>query len=122
MKFDGEKRSLIIRKEGFLRNRTVLRNEYGIFLAQAQYDKNSLAAGIIALEDQHLSFQIAAETLSYRVCNESGKLLFTYDISEIASTGSFSQQAQVLLSLLVSACWYNLLPVKEKKAEELPVT
>src|SRR5574338_1694414 len=33
-----EKRVFLIRKEGFLRNRTVLRNEYGILIGQLRFE------------------------------------------------------------------------------------
>jgi hypothetical protein len=49
---DDEKESFLIGREGFLRRRTVLRNEYGIRIGQLTYDNNQDNQGMIDVYEE----------------------------------------------------------------------
>ncbi len=55
---DISKRAFRIEKAGFLKNRTVLKNEYGVNIAQLAPEKNHANEGVIELEDQRLFYSI----------------------------------------------------------------
>jgi hypothetical protein len=57
----GERRVFMIRREGFLRNRTVLRDEYGMRIGQLNYEKSSPHTGTIELEDETFTYSISGE-------------------------------------------------------------
>src|SRR5687767_180088 len=70
IEYGNEKRVLMIRKEGFLRIRTVLRNEYGVRLGQLNYEKWNSSEGTIDLGDEKFAYTIRenphAELVIYR--------------------------------------------------------
>jgi len=52
------KRVFQFRKEGFWKNKTVLRNEYGIQMGRLEYEKKNAHAGVLELDDEKFSFAI----------------------------------------------------------------
>ena len=70
IEYADEKRVFLIRKEGFLRNKTVLRNEYGVRLGQLGYEKSNSSEGTIELNDEKFYYTIhnnpMAELAIYR--------------------------------------------------------
>ena len=109
----GEKRVFMIRKEGFLRNKTVLRNEYGIRIGSLNHEKLNVTQGQIELNDEKFSYVIKPDPLPeltiYRdnidnpfvVCG----LNSTAESHYAGQAMSFSQYF-----LLMSLCWYMILP------------
>src|SRR5262245_7601417 len=55
---DDEKRVFLIGKEGFLRTRTVLRNEYGIRMGQLIYDGTEENQGSLEVDDEEFTYQV----------------------------------------------------------------
>src|ERR1700746_2691025 len=53
---DDEKRVFLIGREGFLRRRTVLRNEYGIRVGQLTYDNNQDNQGLIDVYEEDFNY------------------------------------------------------------------
>src|SRR4029078_1464095 len=56
MSADDEKRVFLIGREGFLRRRTVLRNEYGIRIGQLTYDNNQDNQGMIEVYEEDFTY------------------------------------------------------------------
>src|SRR5437762_14028448 len=56
MSADDEKRVFLIGREGFLRRRTVLRNEYGIRIGQLTYDNNQNNQGLIDVYEEDFNY------------------------------------------------------------------
>ena len=55
---DDEKRVFLVGREGFLRRRTVLRNEYGIKIGQLSNENSQDTTGIIELDKRRFSYSI----------------------------------------------------------------
>src|SRR5438477_5408040 len=53
---NDEKRVLLIAKEGFLRSRTVLRNEYGVRVGQLNYDSTQEDRGRIEIYEEEFNY------------------------------------------------------------------
>src|SRR5947207_7785123 len=53
---DDEKRVFLIGREGFLRRRTVLRNEYGVRMGQLNYDSNQDNQGNIDVDNEQFNY------------------------------------------------------------------
>lgn len=58
IEFGGKKRVFMIRREGFLKNRIVLRNEYGMRLGQLHYEKSNLLTGSLELDGEIFTYTI----------------------------------------------------------------
>jgi hypothetical protein len=58
IEYAAEKRVFMIRKEGFLRNKTVLRNEYGVRMGQLGHDKSNASEGQIELDGEKFFYII----------------------------------------------------------------
>src|SRR6266496_2317380 len=57
---EDEKRVFLIGREGFLRRRTVLRNEYGVRMGQLSYDNNLENEGNIDIDDEQFNYILQA--------------------------------------------------------------
>ncbi len=119
----GEKRVFQIRKEGFLRNKTVLRNEYGIRIGQLDYDKSNSNDGSIELNDEKFSYSIQnssqPEILIFHENKEEPLAVCGMKTDE----GNQSAKLKNKLSpsqhfLLMSLCWYLFLPVAKQSLAE----
>ena len=112
------KRVFHIRKEGFLRNKTILRNEYGVRIGQVIYEKGKAAEGIIDLQTEKFNYRVnggsspvlnifrEAQSEPLMSCSLRENDLFHFDKND--DLGAAEQV------LLLSLCWYTFLPVAEK--------
>lgn len=122
----GERRVFQIRKEGFLRNKTVLRNEYGIRIGQLGYEKSNSNEGSIELNDEKFSYSIQnnsqSEILIYRENKEEPFVVCGLKTDNGKTSVKLKNKNKLSPSqhfLLMSLCWYMFLPVaKESMAEE----
>lgn len=121
-----EKRVFQIRREGFLRNKTVLRNEYGIRIGQLDHVKSNDTEG---------EFELNEEKFSYTISNEPSPELFLYrenttvpfvvcGLKENNGNTSFHFSEKNIFSplqhfLLMSLCWYTFLPVTNTNRVEV---
>src|SRR5262245_49464609 len=64
IQYADEKRVFLIRKEGFLRNKTVLRNEYGMRIGKMEHDKTHSMIGSIELNDEKFFYTVRNNPLS----------------------------------------------------------
>ena len=116
-----EKRVFLIRQEGFRRNKTVLRNEYGIKL------------GELGVEDKGNFIDVNNERFYYTIHNNPLAELVIYKESigkpivicglnvnngnpsvHIGKGKSLNSQT----SLLMALCWYMFLPVAKENVAE----
>jgi hypothetical protein len=116
----NEQRVFLIRKEGFFRNKTVLRNEYGIKVGELGLENENR---FIDVNNERFYYQVEespiAQMILYREKKEdpvvicglnvrdgNASVQFEYDKSLISQTG-----------LLMALCWYMFMP----SAKELNV-
>ena len=103
-----EKRVFLIGKEGFLRSRTVLRNEYGIRMGQLIYD---------GIEDNQGSLEVYDEEFTYHIGNGYPTEATIYKNSETFVTCELPAVAKDHDLLILALCWYITTAVKIKIEE-----
>ena len=118
---DGERRVFLIRKEGF-RNRTILRNEYGVRVGFAGKENNR---HFIELDNQRFFYDLAPSTqqpsLAIYSDVQQDKPLAVCELDareksllqELQPNKPLSTQAHY--SLLMALCWYLLPLVKDER-------
>jgi len=110
---EDEKRVFLIGREGFLRRRTVLRNEYGIRMGQLTYDNNQDKQGMI---------DVSEEDFTYILQNNSDPKASIYRNTELAAVSELPAISADINSdnydlLILMLCWYISTTVK-KQVEE----
>lgn len=124
---DKEKRVFQIRKEGFLRNKTILRNEYGIKIGEIGQDNH---VQFIELNDERFFYEIgnnpaAALTLYKDSIEQPFAVCGINTDAPVKSNNEFSIlsknkiAANVHAGLLMALCWYMYLPVAKDKMAAL---
>lgn len=125
IEYANEKRVFLIRKEGFLRNKTVLRNEYGIRIGQVGYDKSNPSSGVLELNDEKFFYDIQtypkAELIIFK--DSKNNPFVTCDFQKEEKNASINITNQNKLGpaqhfLLMALCWYMFLPVAKNKVAE----
>ena len=119
---DEERRVFLIRKEGFLRNRTVLRNEYGVRVGCAGTENNR---PFIELDNQRFFYDVESSSatspsLSIYSDVQTDKPLAVCELDareksllqELQPNKALSTQAHY--SLLMAVCWYLLPLMKDE--------
>jgi hypothetical protein len=123
IEYENERRVFLIRKEGFRKNKTVLRSEYGMLIGQAGSENNE---HFIDLNDQRFFYTIddTRETslTIYRGSKEHPIAVCSLDTpasnlhKQYRNNSSIQDTAH--FSLLMGLCWYLFHPeAKEVKAE-----
>lgn len=116
----GERRVFQIRKEGFLRNKTVLRTEYGIKIGELGHEGNR---NFITINNERYYYNITnspfAELQLFRA--EQEQPLVTCGIKtdnghpEVRFKRDKEQLSGITHSgLLMALCWYMFLPVTKE--------
>ena len=106
------RRSFKIEKEGFLRNKTVIKNEYGINIGIL--DRNFLfdKEGEMHLNDQHFHYSITSNTTEVSIYKKTDKTPFlSCSLSVIRTLATTSLEK--FHCLLAALCWSFFLPVKD---------
>ncbi len=119
------KRVFHIRKEGFLRNKIVLRDEYGMKIGQLFREKGNQQGGSIDLNDSRFAYTIenneGPELQILRDGDEKPVMQCTFKENNGSSSIHFKKPNQLNIQeqmLLMSLCWYTFLPVaKETKLQ-----
>jgi len=111
---DGEKRVFLIGREGFLRSRTVLRNEYGVRIGQLNYESGQDNTGTIDFDSEKLSYSIQEHLYPELAIQKNGETLVTCELPTI-SRNNFNSKNHDLL--ILALCWYVFTIVK-RQAEE----
>ena len=105
---DDAKRVFLIGKEGFLRSRTVLRNEYGVRMGQLIYD---------GIQENQGSLLVYEEEFYYQIANSSPRETAIYKGSEIIVTCELPAVAKDHDLLILALCWYMTTAAKIKIEE-----
>ncbi|MES1198072.1 MAG: hypothetical protein ABUL41_02225 [Chitinophagaceae bacterium] len=121
-----EKRVFLIRKEGFLKNKTVLCNEYGIRLGQLVHENKE---NFIELNHERFfyAFQESpkAQVIIYKESKENPIVVCGLNIIDPAKFIQIPKNKifpiTALSSLLLALSWYMFLPVAKSEAIEYAV-
>lgn len=125
IEYADEKRVFMIRKEGFLRNKTVLRNEYGMRIGQLGYEKWNSSEGTIDLNEEKFFYTIQnnplAELVIYRDTKEKPFVVCGLKPGNGNTAVKFSKENELSPSqhfMLMALCWYMFLPVAKENVAE----
>jgi len=108
VEYADEKRVLQFRKEGFLKNKTVLCNEYGIRIGRTGSEKKEQ---FIALDNERFFYSDASDEQAVTIYKNSKDQPLA--VCELNTTSSEDTRR----SLLMTLCWYLFQPVKERVPE-----
>jgi hypothetical protein len=119
IEYEDEKRVFLIRDEGFLKNKTVLRTEYGIRIGHTGTENNE---NFIVLNDERFYYSVnnkqePAVTL-YKESIDHPLAVCRLNIQDdlLTKTGAKKPlQEKALYSLLIGLCWYLFKPLKREK-------
>lgn len=126
IQYEDTKRVFMLRKEGFLRNKTVLRDEYGIRIGQLGYDKTANTRGTIELHEKKFNFSLEKdprEQLVIRRENEINPQVIC-GLSEGEGAGSVKidrKNGSTEQFLVMALCWYLFLPIAKENAVEFAI-
>jgi hypothetical protein len=114
---DGEKRTFTLRYEGFLKNKMVMRNEYGIRIGHVSAENKE---NLIALNDEKLSYIVTEEEepkiIIYKDSPESPLAVCSLNIDKDKNILRSLKRSSDYHSLLLTLCWYLNLPVRKQEA------
>ena len=119
----NEKRIFLIRKEGFRRNKTVLRNEYGIKIGELGHDSKE---NFIDVNDERFYYTIynkpLPELVLYKKSKETPFVVCGLNTKKGNTAVHFSKDDNLRFTshpgLLMALCWYMFLPVTKEKVAE----
>ncbi|MFI5185263.1 MAG: hypothetical protein ACHQF0_00905 [Chitinophagales bacterium] len=107
-----ERRVFLIGREGFRRNRTVLRNEYGIRIGQLSHDSGQVNQGNIEVSGEQYNYILQDVIPARAAIYKNGDMLAECELPEVSKNAKGSDHDLLILTL----CWY--LDVAVKKEEE----
>lgn len=120
---EEQKRIFFIRKEGFLRNKTVLLNEYGVRIGELGHENNEQ---FINLNDEKFYYNTSNnagnELVLYKDKKENPIVSCNLLIDEGSSTIQFKKDKKLSDTshpgLLMALCWYMFLPATKEQTIE----
>jgi hypothetical protein len=101
-----EPRVFLLRKEGFLKNRTVLLNEYGFKMASL-FEETETSSGHIEIDEKKFRFSI-----HNRLYKEV--FIFSADSEKPFITCDLPPALNNYKALLLVLCWYKFQPQKKQ--------
>jgi hypothetical protein len=119
IEYEDEKRVFLIRDEGFRKNKTVLRTEYGIRIGHTGTENNE---NFIVLNDERYYYSVndkqePAVTI-YKESIDHPLAVCSLNIQDGLLTTAGAKkplQEKALYSLLIGLCWYLFKPFKREK-------
>ncbi|MDP9230993.1 MAG: hypothetical protein M3O67_10050 [Bacteroidota bacterium] len=119
VKYNDEKRIFLIGKEGFLKSKTVLRNEYGFKMGQLEYEKHNAAEGFIDMYGEKFFYTIQNDPSPGLIIYKSLKEETIVKCQLVPAGGNISFHFDkhddlhhtIYPCLLMALCWYVFLPV-----------
>lgn len=124
IEYADEKRVFLIRKEGFLRNKTVLRDEYGMRIGQLGYEKSNATTGVLELNDEKFFYTIhnnpIAELVIYKETKDKPFITCGLQTDNGNTSIKLAKGDQLSASqhfLLMAVCWYMFLPASPNPSE-----
>jgi len=119
IEYEDEKRVFLIRDEGFRKNKTVLRTEYGIRIGHTGTENNE---NFIVLNDERYYYSVndkqEPEVTIYKESIDHPLAVCSLNIQDdlLAKTGIQKQlKEKTLYSLLIGLCLYLFKPLKREK-------
>lgn len=121
--YAGEKRVFLIRKEGFMKNKVVLRNEYGVRIGFAGSELNG---DFIELNNERFFYDVETKKepaiIIYKETKDHPFAVCELDLEDkdmlIDLSGkNKSVKDDTRYSLLMTLCWYLFQPAKIAKKE-----
>jgi hypothetical protein len=125
--YGDEKRALLINREGFRKNKTVLRNEYGYRIGKLVYEKWQSPEGLIDFNQEQFNYTINngnnPELVIYRQNSLQALTTCSVTMAEGKSSKSFKEKylfpSVAYHSLLLTLCWYLFNSVGKPDAIQL---
>jgi len=116
---EKQKRVFLIRKEGFLRNKIVLRNEYGIKIGELGHDNKE---NFIDVNDERFYYNIdnnpLPELVLYKESKDRPFVTCGLSTKEGNQAVKFTKDKNLADTthpgLLMALCWYMFLPVAKE--------
>ncbi|MEO5564747.1 MAG: hypothetical protein ABIR18_14975 [Chitinophagaceae bacterium] len=123
IEYGDEKRVFLIRKEGFLKNKTVLRNEYGVRLGHTGTENNE---DFIVLNDERYFYSVDKDKHSaltiYKESKDQPLAVCEVSVDEkdmlIDLSGQTKLKDDAKYSLLLTLCWYLFHPTRAQRPLE----
>ena len=114
---EGEKRAFTIRYEGFLKNKMVMRNEYGVRIGQVSSENKE---NLIAFNDEKLYYTITDDeeprVIIYKESPDRPLAVCALSLTNDKSILPSAKSSATHQSLLLALCWYLLSPVARQNA------
>lgn len=126
VEYAGEKRVFLIRKEGFLKNKTVLRSEYGVHICHTGSENNE---EFIEMNNERYFYSVETNDepaiTIYKESKDQPLAVCELNVEDKDMLIDLSGKNKSLkddakYSLLMTLCWYLFQPVKSVK-KELPL-
>jgi len=121
IEYADEKRVFLIRKEGFLKNKTVLCNEYGFRLGQLVYENKE---NFIELNNERFYYEVMEVpeplVIIYKELKENPEVVCGLNIAKpslsVQNLKNKILPITALSSLLLALSWYMFLPAAKELA------
>jgi hypothetical protein len=108
-----EKRVFLVGREGFIRSRTVLRNEYGIWIGQLIHDGGQNdAQGNIEMSGEAFNYTLQRMSPARAVLYKNNDTLAVCELPDMAKNVRGSNDPDLLMLAL---CWYVSATVKRRE-------
>ena len=121
-----DKRLFLLRKEGFFKNKCVLRNEYGVKIGKVTFEHAHPESGLIEMNDKILHYTVEKNGQQQQLTlYQDSKLepLVTCALFPNKANAAMnlikSGMSSIFSSLLMTLCWYETAAVSEDQALEL---
>jgi hypothetical protein len=120
---EKEKRVFLIRKEGFLRNKIVLRNEYGVKIGELGHENKE---NFIVVNEERFYYTTQnnplAQLILYKESKDQPFVVCGLSVKEGNTSVHFEKDKNLQdtshPSLLMALCWYMFLPVTKENVVE----
>lgn len=109
-----EKRVFLLGREGFLRSRTVLRNEYGIRMGQLSYESSQDNSGYLEYNNEKFNYSIEKDLLPILVISKQGETFAVCELP-VVSKKNFKISNDLLILTL---SWYIFTSVGKIQVAE----
>ena len=109
----NEERVFLVGREGFLRSRTVLRNEYGIWMGQLSHDGGQNdAQGNIEISGEEFHYTLQRTSPARAVLYKNNDTLAVCELPDLTRNGRGSDDPDLLMLAL---CWFVSDTVKRSE-------
>ncbi|MDP4264068.1 MAG: hypothetical protein Q8941_16190 [Bacteroidota bacterium] len=120
---EGEKRAFMMRYEGFLKNKMVMRNEYGVRIGYVSTENATAEKEyLIAFTDEKLHYTITDDTeprvIIYKESINNPLAVCALKLDNDKSVLTAVKPSATQQSLLLALCWYLFQSVANKNIPE----